>query len=480
MRQTNSQRKYEAVVGLFIIVSLAAFFALTTKFGGLSFGKTGYNIKAVVDSANGIKNKSLVEIAGISIGRVQGLALLNDKAVISMIIKNGIKIPDDSAIAIKTRGAIGEHFIVIIPGKSKKFLISGQSLSRQIKSVDLSSVFRSVKGASDAIKRAADSIDYKGINKTIRSFQNVADNINRAAVSFNRFARNANGVVSDNRKAINQMVTNLNEFGRILKKQAPVILSRLKNFSKNIDNITKENRENIQKTIISINNAANKFAFASNEAGRLIKHINSGQGTIGKLVKSESAYNSLNVALKSVKKTLKKFDQLTIHVEANSKLLTRHSNFKTYVGAKINTSPDLFYKIGVTSERNYKYLSNAPRKRNTKERITAQIGKRYGNIVIRGGITESTFGVGADYYFYNDKLKLSTDAYDFNEYNDIRDSHFHMNIGTNYQFYHYFYLSGGVEDILNTKSRSPYLGFGIRFSDQDLKYLLGSVSPKIK
>lgn len=481
MKRASTQKRYEAAVGLFIVAALAAFFVLTTKFGGLSLsGKNGYSIEAVVNSANGIKNKSIVEVAGIAVGRVNGLKLSDNKAVISMIIKNNIKIPEDSSVAIKTRGAIGEHFVAIIPGNSKKFLTNGQKLNRQIASVDLDSVFQSIKKASDAVKIAVNSIDYKEINKTIRSFQDVADNINKAAVSFNQLAHNATGVVNDNRKAVRQIVSNFNEFSKILERQSPVILSRLKNFSKNIDNITRENRKNVKQTIISIDNAANKFASASDEASKLISRINSGKGTIGKLVKSESAYNNLDAALKSVKRTLKKFDQLTIHVEADSKLLTRYSNFKTYAGVKINTSPDLFYRIGVASERNYKDSANAPRKRNTKERITAQIGKRYGNAVIRGGIMESTLGVGADYYFYNDKLKLTTNAYDFNEYNDIRDSYFHLNIGANYQFYHYFYLSGGVEDVLNSKSRSPYAGFGIRFSDQDLKYLLSSVSPKIK
>lgn len=45
--------------------------------------------------------------------------------------------------------------------------------------------------------------------------------------------------------------------------------------------------------------------------------------------------------------------------------------------------------------------------------FNAQIGKRFRDVVLRGGLLESTGGVGLDYLTLNDKLTLTFEAFDF-------------------------------------------------------------------
>ena len=45
--------------------------------------------------------------------------------------------------------------------------------------------------------------------------------------------------------------------------------------------------------------------------------------------------------------------------------------------------------------------------------FNAQIGKRWRDIAVRGGMFESTGGVGTDYYAFNDRLKMTFEAFDF-------------------------------------------------------------------
>ncbi len=462
----ESKRKFEAVVGLFVIVSLAALFALTTKFGVFSFRSVnGYHIYAVINSAGGLKEKAKVVIAGITVGRVDSLALKGKKAEIGMIIDKGIRIPVDSAVKIKTAGAIGEHYLEIVSGESKQYLAEGGILTKQITAADLQNAFISIKEAADGLKKLTNAIDYKKINSAIVSFEKLAENTNR--------------IILSNRNNVNEITGNLKILSRELKDKTPVILNRLAEFSKNLKEISGNNKESIKQTVASIKNAADKFAQTSELIDSMVKGIKSGKGTIGKLITDDSAYNNLTSTLKSVKKTFTRFDQIKVNVETEARMLSRDSDFKGYAGVKINTSPDRFYRIGVTAMRDYKESTTPSRRNDNKNRLTVQIGKRYDNFVIRGGITESTFGVGTDYYI-NNHLKITTDLYDFGKNNDIRDSHFHMNTGFSYKFYHYFYLTGGVEDLLNADARSPYAGFGITFSDEDLKYLAGQAPLKFK
>lgn len=100
--------------------------------------------------------------------------------------------------------------------------------------------------------------------------------------------------------------------------------------------------------------------------------------------------------------------------------------------------------------------------------FNAQIGKRFNDVVLRGGLLESTGVVGVDYLALNDKLKLSFEAFDFTS-----DRKTHLKAGAEYRLFKHLYLTGGWDDFISDKGdSSPFAGFSIRFEDDDLKYLL--------
>jgi phospholipid/cholesterol/gamma-HCH transport system substrate-binding protein len=100
--------------------------------------------------------------------------------------------------------------------------------------------------------------------------------------------------------------------------------------------------------------------------------------------------------------------------------------------------------------------------------FNVQIGKRFKDLAIRGGIMESTGGAGLEYFFLNDKLRLSLDAFDFSS-----DRRAHLKTGVEYQLFKHVYLSAGWDDFIsNQGNSSPFAGISIRFEDDDLKYLL--------
>ena len=106
--------------------------------------------------------------------------------------------------------------------------------------------------------------------------------------------------------------------------------------------------------------------------------------------------------------------------------------------------------------------------------VSAQIGKRYRDFMVRGGIIESTAGAGVDYFMYHDKVKLSLDAYDFNAVNDIRGNNAHLRATIRYRFYRFINAYLGYDNFLNSDADNLFFGLGIRFEDDRMKYLLGT------
>lgn len=92
-------------------------------FGGFAFSGTGdrvpdgFSISASFDQIDGLGVGDQVRIAGVPIGQVEKLALAKDyRAVVTLRMLEGTKIPDDSDAAIHTDGLFGAKFITLNAG----------------------------------------------------------------------------------------------------------------------------------------------------------------------------------------------------------------------------------------------------------------------------------------------------------------------------------------------------------------------------
>ncbi len=115
--------RVELGVGIFMILGLLALGYVSIKLGQIEIlGGGGYTVVANFPSVGGLKVGSTVEIAGVQIGRVDKISLVNDEARVVLHINDGFQIQEDSIASIKTKGLIGEKYIRINPGGSEKVI----------------------------------------------------------------------------------------------------------------------------------------------------------------------------------------------------------------------------------------------------------------------------------------------------------------------------------------------------------------------
>ena len=140
----------ELSVGLFLILGLCCLGYLSFTLGNLGLGKKTYEIKAVFPTVAGLKNKSEVMLAGVSIGKVKDIELKDDRAEVVMSIQKKVKLEDDSIASIKTMGIIGDKYVSISPGASETYLANGGVIRETQPPLDIESliarfVFGSIK-----------------------------------------------------------------------------------------------------------------------------------------------------------------------------------------------------------------------------------------------------------------------------------------------------------------------------------------------
>ncbi len=117
----------DTMVGLFVAIGIAALFYMALQISNLgSYSSSdSYTIIARFQNSGGLKVKSAVSVAGVTIGRVSSIKLDNEshEAVVEMKIDAQYNnLPDDSSASIYTAGLLGEQYISIDPGSSEEFL----------------------------------------------------------------------------------------------------------------------------------------------------------------------------------------------------------------------------------------------------------------------------------------------------------------------------------------------------------------------
>ena len=114
-------RKTELMVGLFVILTIAATLLLAFKVvnQGFSDSESTYTLYAKFDNIGGLQTRSAVKVGGVTVGRVESIYLdpedFNPVVVISLSDKYN-NFPDTSSASILTSGLLGEQYIGFQPG----------------------------------------------------------------------------------------------------------------------------------------------------------------------------------------------------------------------------------------------------------------------------------------------------------------------------------------------------------------------------
>ena len=137
------QTKLEFLVGIFVILGLAAVAYLTVKLGGGSMlGGDTYVLEARFTSVSGLNTGSSVVVAGVPVGMVESIRMDPEEytAIVSFRVMSGLRLPTDSMASIKTTGLIGDKFVALSPGADETYLAAGERITMTESAVDLESL----------------------------------------------------------------------------------------------------------------------------------------------------------------------------------------------------------------------------------------------------------------------------------------------------------------------------------------------------
>jgi phospholipid/cholesterol/gamma-HCH transport system substrate-binding protein len=483
----------ELKVGLFAIFVAAILIFMTFKVGGLDWMKKEGEIFHIrFMNVAGLDEKTKVKVAGVDAGVIEKIELREGAADVTVRISTDIPLYSDASASIRASGLLGDRYLEIRTGSREPLLRSGDIIVDVVETVDIDDMVRKLTRVSANISSLAESLNEslgteeakRSLRETVLNLAEITDNLNRTIISndeklgivldnVNELTASLNELIDINRSPLTATVDNLKDFSARLKAEGPDLISNLNKATDDLRAMVEESRPAIQSTVESLDSIASR--------------VSKGEGTLGKLVHDERLYDSVTRAAEGVEKTISAVDRFRTFLTFQGEYLTEFNEAKGYFYLTLQPRPERYYILGVvsdplgrttTTEKTKTTSSGTTKVKEveTEKRLefTAQYAMRYKDAALRLGITENTFGVGGDFFFLDDRGKLTADAWDFGS-DEVDSKNPHVKVGVDYYIFKKVFVSAGIDNIFNSKWRGGYAGLGLRLEDEDFKYLLGTL-----
>ncbi len=459
----------EAKVGLLVLGSSVILLWMTVMVGKFEFGRQeGYRVVALFESVAGLSTKAAVRMAGVQIGAVESVELENSRAKLTLRIDPNVEVPRGSEAAVKTMGLLGDKYVDIVP-MTRRGGPDGQGRER-------SGIYRD----GDRIEATAAPSD---ADKLITQLSAIADDIKQVTSSLRTVfgSRRGERSMEDILHDLRETTANIKEFSYALKGDGSEVVIRLNELVQNLNGVVNDNKDNLKVSLENVREATRSAEVALASIESVANRIDRGEGTLGKLVTDEGMYNNIDSAAKGLSDYVSRVERLKTTIAFRNEYLFPKS--KSYFTLELKPRQDQYYIAEILSDPYGKYnrtetvtngVTTVTETYEDKLKFSLQFAKRWGNLAIRLGIIESEGGVGGDLFAFDDRVKFSVDAWNFNS-TEPENLNTHVKATATWHATKVLFLNAGYDNFLNRERRHGFVGAGLRFDDDDLKYLLGSV-----
>lgn len=236
------------------------------------------------DNVEGLTTSSTVTINGKTIGKVIEIKLdENWKNIVKIQIDGDYKLSKSSVAEIYAPSPIGGKQIAILPGSGSDLLENEQFMNASSKlglADELSSKLVPLKDKVEVLLNNANAmlvnVNQVLDDKSKENLRNSLANLNVVLAEFSSASKNVNAMLADNKKNITSTMTNLEKTSS--------------NFSKVSDSLAKIQ---IGQTVKSLENTIVKV-------DAILADMQSGKGTLGKIMKDDTMYTNFTNASKEL------------------------------------------------------------------------------------------------------------------------------------------------------------------------------------
>jgi phospholipid/cholesterol/gamma-HCH transport system substrate-binding protein len=442
----------ETRVGLFLLVSIFVIAVSALFLGNIHLFKRTARFYIFFNNAEALPPKAAAKIAGVEVGKVTRVELIEGRARVTIDIDPKIPIYKDAQAKVGSTGIIGTKFIDLNPGTvNQPRLESGASIQ--------GSEGGGLEAIADKLSRLFEKSDKYGdaienLQASIANIRHVTDALNVA--------------MGNHAKEMEDIVMNVKD-----------LTASAKAFTADLQEISAARKDDVKV-------ALEKFRSIGERLDAILAKVQEGKGAIGTLVSDDQTGKDVKEAVASIKdtaasakKVLGRFTQINTYWDFRYRYDTRDEEGRSDASIRIEPKPGKFYAFGATNigdpisdEKHQAY--------ERKNRIVAVMGHDYGPFTGYAGVIRSRAGAGLNFRplwkmaKLKDRFELNAEMYDFSRDRTVQGKRIkgsNLDLGAHVAVTRWLWVGARVEDVLE---RSAFMAYtNIVFRDEDLAYLLG-------
>ncbi|HEX3758025.1 MAG TPA: MlaD family protein [Kofleriaceae bacterium] len=468
-----------------------------------------FHTYAMFRDASRLAVGAAVVIAGVQVGVMDKLTVEGGLARIDIRLRDGLELPADSFATKRADSLFGDSYIEIIPccgeGSAVRLLRSGEPITHVVEGGSTDAVLRSIAAAMPKIDSALDAVhDFATAGRTWVGGP-LADRLTSADTWV------AEGHIEAPIESANRIVSRVDDatikISDAIATGGPEVLRTLDRIDGAISSArTKmhDARDGLVTALADTRTGLDRVDEPLDQARELMAAINEGsgkdwKGTLGRLVNDPEPGTTIEDFTDDARDAVAGLNRFRSWIGGRVEVDAFSRDFRFYASAELRARNDKFYLIeierGPLGALPHDELSDAV---NTADytrtqsiadgpRFTFEFGKQLGRFALRGGLKDSTFGIGGDALMLDGALKLSADAYgSFTATPRIK-------VTGALKVFESVYVLGGVDDALNSPGylnvltgnagapkvldkvrfgRDYFAGASLQFTDEDVAVLL--------
>ena len=250
-------RKQEIGVGALLIVALSLLALMAVKTNSCTGGRDHISVTATLPDAGGISDGSLVKIAGVDVGTVTGLTVVDGQAQLALSIDRSLDIRQDAVVQIRARSVLGEKYIGLTTGTdAAPPLADGDRLTNTRGQTEIDELVNAMGAVladidGQALSKALESLaraleeDPERASRMLADAEVILDNVATASADLPALSTAAAETLS--------RIDGMAEDMRPLTREGRVVLSRISTATEGLPQASEEATATLTETRALIN-----------------------------------------------------------------------------------------------------------------------------------------------------------------------------------------------------------------------------------
>ncbi|MDQ3031742.1 MAG: MlaD family protein [Myxococcota bacterium] len=476
-----------ARVGALVVAALILAFVVYRAVDETSQRGEGYRVYALFDDAQGLITKSRVTIAGITVGRIESITLQGAQARVDMTIDDEIALYENATVQRVSASLLGEYLLAINPGTPALPRVEPGGRIAVVESPGMGDIMSDVGAIASSMRTVAAQLERSfGTDEAGQQMADALRNLSEALEAVNR-------TIQANEEVIDRTLENVEAITADARPLLEDILRNIQAVTADIRDVLEANRGDIEEgvgevddTIASIHRASEQLELVLADVGEITERTAAGEGTLGRLTSDSHLIDEVEESVEGISDILGTIGRLRTVMELRSEYNFLANTFKNYFSIRIQPREGRYYLIqliddprGRTQQTTTQVRRSPPaagepefyeetRVTTTEQLVfTLMLAQRVYFMTFRFGILESSGGLGLDLHFFDDRLEINADIFQFgySQYPRVR-------LRVAFELVESLYILGGVDDFLNEQTVDIFLGAMLRFDDTDLAGLI--------